>query len=597
MKITTKINMFSITVFFIFTLASLTIVKLGGNLLERAQLMETKVQTIKESSLENISLRDLETEYMNLLKIIRKIERLENVEEFQDEIKKLDDSLMKLTKLSENLTIKSALGGIFTSFNNNIKEFLVMKRKELDKRTEFQQFLEGKASTEQLNKINNELITLRNEFLFFTNNRLEGNIESIYYTITPYVISKNNENQNLIGEIEEISDLNSKVISRTLNLSIQGVVFVLFLLIVFSYLIYRSIKKPLTMLLIEAKKVENLDLNTDFSKLKLSGEMSLIGDSFQKITDSIKGIITDIDSVIKHMGNEADTIRDTILRNGASQEELSATFGEINNSVEASVGKLAESDEKAKSMGEEAKLIMKIVNNINSSSNNSLRKLRDKIKDLKLIITRVEGIGTQIENSTREISELDKVSNEVNGFIAKIYGITEQTNLLALNAAIEASRAGEAGRGFAVVADEIRKLANISRDTAKEIEEKMSEINKLIVSNVKSAEANKQSVQESLQGVNTINEVIVNTLGAFETLNSDLENIYTSVESQEEEFDNFLLNSKTLRTSFEEIKDRIREMDYTVEDSAKNINDLGENTQVMTELAEQTSSQIDKFKI
>lgn len=78
-------------------------------------------------------------------------------------------------------------------------------------------------------------------------------------------------------------------------------------------------------------------------------------------------------------------------------------------------------------MGEEAKLIMKIVNNISSSSNNSLRNLRDKIKDLKLIITRVEGIGTQIENSTREISELDKVSNEVNGFIAKIYGITEQT--------------------------------------------------------------------------------------------------------------------------------------------------------------------------
>lgn len=346
-------------------------------------------------------------------------------------------------------------------------------------------------------------------------------------------------------------------------------------------------------------------------------EKDILGNAFRKMLGELRGIITEIrsggDQIASASAEIASTAEQAARNNEAAAtavEETTATMHEmsanIQNVAKSSQGQASSVTQTSASIEQMIHSIQRIADTAQQLVELSKKTGNAVDAGLEAVIKSVKGtdeINKAITHSADTIAALGARAEDIGKIVDVIDDIADQTNLLALNAAIEAARAGEQGLGFAVVAEEVRKLAERSAKSTKEIAELISGIQKEAQEAVKIMEKSTQIVEKGIE----LSKHVEDSLKAIShsVVEVDRYSKETGAATQEQNSGSTQIAKATenLREITHEISSATEEQASAAEQIVKTMEKMREmvnqNASATAELAssaEQLSSQSDRFQ-
>lgn len=403
---------------------------------------------------------------------------------------------------------------------------------------------------------------------------------------------------NELMKIQEDESTNSRKNADSYTNRIKVIVIIvaisiILLGILFGLFLSRNIVNPITKI---TEDMKNGNLN--FADLVTTNdEVGTLTREFGNMVTKLRHMILSVQATAEQVASASEQLNASAEQSAQAANQVAGAITRVSTGAEEQLVSVDNTRTTVGRMNDGIQRITSQVSNVSDSSSRAVKAANDGRDIVDTACNQMNHIDKTVGDSSIAVMKLGERSQEIGQIINTISGIANQTNLLALNAAIEAARAGEQGKGFAVVAEEVRKLAEQSEQSAKQIATLIGEI---LAETSTAVNAMNEGTKEVKAGI----EVVSSAGEAFKQITLLVNEVLGQVKEITATMQHLADGSQKIVSSVEQLESvskgavgQTQTVSASIEEQSASVQEIAASSQNLAKMAEQLKEIIQGFTV
>ncbi len=399
-----------------------------------------------------------------------------------------------------------------------------------------------------------------------------------------------------INSADELNKNGESTYKRTSN----AYLILLVIIVIIGYLttvVFRKLVQHMSKNIYEKVKIlSSGDFTVQFDTHS-NNEFGLISRELHKSIEAISQMLNKIKAISSEVFDQSSSLSAISEEMNSSAEQVSSAIEGVADGATNQSQELMNTSELLNNFSNNMNSILTSIHNVDEKASVINKEISLSNEDLSILLNSIHKITFEFNEVSKKILALGNDISQINNITDIIQDIADQTNLLSLNAMIESARAGEAGRGFAVVADEIRKLAEQTKTSSKNINDLVGSVSNeadLVINTTNNVNS---TLKEQLTIVKKSTDSFKSIIDSFSNMLPEIKSIANQASIIDTERNSIITNVDSASSISEENSASAEEISASISEMNKSSYEVALSSQKLTEITQEMINRVNTFKL